>query len=54
MSLANSCSAVLISIALRLLVLTSEILRHNNCEGVDNWILTSTYLTGQEVGPCLN
>ena len=54
MSLVNSCSMLLISMTLKFLVIISEILRHNNYEGADNWILTRTYLTGQEVGPCLN
>lgn len=54
MSLVNSCSMLLISITLKFLVIISEILRHNNYEGADNWILTRTYLTGQEVQPCLN
>lgn len=54
MSLVNFCSMLLISITLKFLVIISEILRHNKYEGADNWILTRTYLTGQEVGPCLN
>lgn len=54
MSLVNSCSMILINMTLKFLVIISEILRHNNYEGAGNWILTRTYLTGQEVGPCLN
>lgn len=46
MLLVNFCFMLFISIIFKFLVIIFEILRYNNYEGVDNWILIRIYLIG--------